>query len=67
MACKLPGFHRCRPAWASGKGQMTQDQEKNENGKQKKELDDNWENCKGQCGYTPWCRTCKTPETLPEK
>jgi hypothetical protein len=20
--------------------------------------DDLWENCKGQCGYTPWCRDC---------
>jgi hypothetical protein len=20
--------------------------------------DDLWENCKGQCGTTPWCRDC---------
>jgi hypothetical protein len=20
--------------------------------------DDLWENCKGQCGFTPWCREC---------
>jgi len=20
--------------------------------------DEIWENCKGQCGYTPWCRDC---------
>jgi len=20
--------------------------------------DDIWENCKGQCGFTPWCREC---------
>ncbi len=21
--------------------------------------DDLWENCKGQCGYTPWCKDCR--------
>jgi hypothetical protein len=21
-------------------------------------LDDDWENCKGQCGAYPWCREC---------
>jgi len=21
-------------------------------------LDDDWENCKGQCGADPWCREC---------
>lgn len=21
--------------------------------------DELWENCKGQCGTTPWCRDCK--------
>jgi hypothetical protein len=21
-------------------------------------LDDDWENCKGQCGSDPWCREC---------
>ena len=21
--------------------------------------DEDFENCKGQCGYTPWCRACK--------
>jgi hypothetical protein len=20
--------------------------------------EESWENCKGQCGYTPWCRDC---------
>lgn len=20
--------------------------------------DEFWENCKGQCGYTPWCKDC---------
>jgi hypothetical protein len=21
--------------------------------------DEDFENCKGQCGYTPWCRACQ--------
>jgi hypothetical protein len=21
--------------------------------------DETWENCKGQCGNTPWCRDCQ--------
>ena len=21
--------------------------------------DEVWENCKGQCGFTPWCRDCQ--------
>jgi hypothetical protein len=24
-------------------------------------------NCRGQCGYTPWCKDCKTPETTQKK
>ncbi len=25
------------------------------------------ENCKGQCGYTPWCKDCEKPETITKK
>lgn len=40
---------------------------KDNDGKKKQDHDDEWENCKGQCGFTPLCKDCKTPETLPKK
>jgi hypothetical protein len=43
------------------------EQGKNTDGVKKPEHEDDLENCKGQCGFTPWCRDCKTPETLPKK
>jgi hypothetical protein len=39
----------------------------NNSEKTKPDPDDDWENCKGQCGYTPWCKDCKNPETLQKK
>jgi len=32
--------------------------EQNPSGEKQQEPDEVWENCKGQCGYTPWCREC---------
>lgn len=46
---------------------MATDTELNKNGATAPEPEDDWENCRGQCGFTPWCKDCKTPETLPKK
>jgi hypothetical protein len=46
---------------------MALEPEKNSDKQAKPDRDDDWENCKGQCGYTPWCRDCKTPETIQKK
>jgi|GEM_PF-3728684 len=43
---------------------MTEEAELDKNGKTKSEREDDLENCRGQCGFTPWCKDCKTPETL---
>jgi hypothetical protein len=36
----------------------------NKDEKTKTDTDSDLENCRGQCGYTPWCKDCKTPETF---
>ena len=29
--------------------------------------DQDFENCKGRCGYTPWCRACREEREQMEK
>jgi hypothetical protein len=46
---------------------MSIEKKKDNDGKKKPEPEDEWENCKGQCGYTPWCKDCETPQAIEEK
>lgn len=41
------------------------DAKKDQNERENRDID--LENCKGQCGYTTWCRDCEKSKPLPEQ
>jgi hypothetical protein len=46
---------------------MRIESEENRREEKKPEPDPDLDNCKGQCGYTPWCKDCEKPQAMAMK